>query len=112
MKKNTTPTLSSIILIRGIIVVYQITTLYTVLSSIISHYISVPLLSQSQSTFYNHNSTHTPLHLLFLPLRVQLMAEILLQMISPTVGKSKLSVHVVGNVVFHMAYKYEGHWSN
>ena len=44
----------------------------------VSLYISVPHTSQSQSTLYNHNSTHPPLLPKFLPLNGQFMAVILL----------------------------------
>jgi hypothetical protein len=45
--------------------------------------------SQSQSTLYNHQSSHLPLRLLFLPVSDRLTAVPLLLMFSLTVGKSK-----------------------
>jgi len=43
-----------------------------------SLYISIPHPSQSQSTLDNHQSTHLPLPLLFVPVSGQLMAVLLL----------------------------------
>jgi hypothetical protein len=58
---------------------------------LIFHYISVPHPSQSRSTLCNHQSTHLPLLLFFLPVCGSLMGVLLQYTFSPTMGKSECS---------------------
>jgi hypothetical protein len=62
---------------------------------------SVPHPSQSQYTLYNHQSTHLPLALLFLPASGCLTATLHLHMFFSTVTKSKYSF-----VLSNMSYFY------
>lgn len=50
-------------------------------------YVSIPHPPQSQSTLYNHRSTHLPVSLLFLPVCGWLMAVRLLQIVFSHHGK-------------------------
>jgi hypothetical protein len=58
---------------------------------LISLHLSIPHPSQSQSTLCNLQATYLPLPLPFLSVSDHLMAALLLYILSPTDGKSKLS---------------------
>ena len=69
---------------------------------------STPHHSLPQSTPYSHQSTRLPLPLLVLPVSSQLMAVLLLQMFSPTVGKSKCSYELSEMSHFYDFWKKSG----